>query len=120
MGVFGEKCIECGHPRERHQHYNCIWVEKEEDERVIDKEAEKMYHEAESEKFKKEAMKAMALKAVDELTRGIEEAIAQVGSLATEYANLSLETFRRSNLKAFTRFDFSLSRFDSADAYLRI
>ena len=31
-----------------------------------------------------------------------------------------IETFRRSNLKAFTRFDFSLSRFDSADAYLRI
>ena len=62
---------------------------KEEDERVIDKVAEKMYYEAESERLK-EAMKAMALKAVDELTRGIEEAIAQVGSLATEYANLSL------------------------------
>ena len=49
-----------------------------------------MYYEAELEKLKKEAMKAMALKAVDELTRGIEEAIAQVGILATEYANLSL------------------------------
>ena len=89
MEIFGENCVECGHLREKHHHYSCIWVEKEEDERVIDKVAEKMYYEAESEKLK-EAMKAMALKAVDELTRGIEEAIAQVGSLATEYANLSL------------------------------
>ena len=47
----------CGHLRDDHRHYNTLWKEVEEDEKVVDKAAEKKYNEAKTEKEKKESMK---------------------------------------------------------------
>lgn len=86
----GSTCKVCGHRRDDHRHYNTLWKEVEEDERVVDEEAEKKYREATSEKDRKEAMKERAQIAIDELTKNVDDAIIQLGILAEEYANLSL------------------------------
>ncbi|KAG7090681.1 hypothetical protein E1B28_009779 [Marasmius oreades] len=90
MDLKGVVCTVCGHERDHHRHYNSLWNEVEEDERVVDRDAEKKYKEAESEVEKKEALRLIAQKAIDELTKDVEEAIIQLGRSADEYANLSL------------------------------
>lgn len=80
----------CGHLRDDHRHYNTLWKEVEEDEKVVDKAAEKKYNEAKTEKEKKESMKERAEKAINRLTEDVEESTVELGRLAAEYANLSL------------------------------
>ena len=53
MDFHGRKCLICGHLRDDHRHYNTLWKEVEEDEKVVDKAAEKKYNEAKTEKEKK-------------------------------------------------------------------
>ena len=90
MDFHGRKCLICGHLRDDHRHYNTLWKEVEEDEKVVDKAAEKKYNEAKTEKEKKESMKERAEKAINRLTEDVEESTVELGRLAAEYANLSL------------------------------
>lgn len=90
MDEAGVMCLKCGHKRVDHRHYNSLWKEVEEKERVVDQEARKKYLDATTEKEKKEAFLQSVQNAIDELTKDVDESTVELGRLAEEYAGLSL------------------------------
>ena len=84
------KCSICGHERDSHRHYNALWEEVEEDEKVVDEEARKKYGEAQNVVQRKEVLRELCQVSIDDFAREVDDITREIGKLAEEYGNLSL------------------------------
>ncbi|KAK7458148.1 hypothetical protein VKT23_010056 [Stygiomarasmius scandens] len=80
----------CGHPRDRHRHYNVIWEDEEQTQNIVDEDMKKKFMNAKSEKEKKENLQQLLQSSLDTLTGLIESSTEELATLASKYADLSL------------------------------
>ncbi|KIP03094.1 hypothetical protein PHLGIDRAFT_256134 [Phlebiopsis gigantea 11061_1 CR5-6] len=86
----GMTCRTCGHPRETHSHFNRLWKEETRETIVVDHNAKRKFEKAGTEKDKKENMRDLVVDALQQTQRDIDNAVKELGDLATEYAGMSL------------------------------
>lgn len=86
----------------------------EEDERVIDKNAEKLYNDAKTEADKKEVLQKQTQTAIEGLTVEVEKSTALLGTLAEDYAKLALSgSFSSQVSKAITLLELNIEKLQS-------
>ncbi|CCM02307.1 uncharacterized protein FIBRA_04397 [Fibroporia radiculosa] len=84
-------CVKCGHSYMEHRLYNVKWVSREDEQVTVDEDAKKKYEAATEEKEKQEREIMQLNKCITDSNAALANAIANVGQLIKQYANLDLD-----------------------------